>query len=103
MTVQLTNRDVVALALAAGIKIGGGTLGQAFAWGLGARILMKYLGFPEEMHLQPPAQNFVQDLSQLWQRVTGAQPQQQVAQDMGNGAQPSYDDSVIDAQYTTVQ
>lgn len=94
MNVHLSNRDVIALALAAGVKIGGGTYVQAFAWGFGARILMRYLGFPEQMQLGTPAQSFVQDLSQLWQRATGAPLSEQPA--AAPAAEP---DNVIDADY----
>ena len=105
---NLNSRDAYALMLATGIKIGGGSWSQALLWGMGARLIMKYTGFPEAYPLDTPAANLLQDVGGFVSRVFGQPPPDQVQQ---NGAdqqqqQPQYSQTpqssgdVIDAEYT---
>lgn len=91
---SLSHRDGFALALAAGVKIGGGSWSQAFAWGIGARLAMNYLGFPDEA-MGPQAQNVMSMAGSFCQRIFG-QPPAQVVEQYGSAG-----GDVIDAEYVS--
>lgn len=68
---SLSYQDLVALALAAGVKIGGGNWTKTAIWGFGARFLMGYLGFPSNQCLPSQAQSQVGTAAGIFSRLFG--------------------------------
>jgi hypothetical protein len=111
---RITQRDVIALALGAGIKVGGGDLQKAFTYALIARFAMKWLNFPQgcEAPISLGAQQLVQDAAGVFRQATGQVPftpyGQQVATSdtpyppgtQGQQTPPAGGD-IVDGDYTT--
>jgi len=90
---NLSTRDGYAVMLAAGVKLGGGSWSQAGIWFLGSRLIMNFLGFPDETAVSPSAQGFLQDVGSFCQRIFGSAPPQSVPTVGGDFSQ------TIDAEY----
>lgn len=86
---NMTYQQVVSLALAAGVKLGGGSWTQAFIWGFGAQTVMQWIGWPSNQCIPSNAQTLLQGASQIFQQAVGT---------------PQYDanGNIIDAQYQQV-
>ena len=101
---NLTMQDIVAIAFAGGIKLGGGSWSKALIYGAGARVAMSYLGFPTAQCAPPAAQGLMQSFSSLFQTLTGRQPVQQAPTTVAaTVSTPTGSETVIDASYTQAQ
>lgn len=67
-------QDIVAIAFAGGVKLGGGSWTKAILYGAGSRVAMSYLGFPTAQCAPPQAQSLMQSFSTLFQSLTGRAP-----------------------------
>lgn len=94
----LTYPDVVALALASGVKLGGGDWTKALLWGFGSRFVLSYLGFAQTPCTQQDQSNMsaAGTLFRSFVGAVGVGTVNQPATASGNRAGP-----VIDAQFET--
>jgi hypothetical protein len=116
---RITYRDMVAIALGVGVKVGGGDLQKALVWALGSRALMKFINFPQlgDNALPSGPATLIQDAAGIFRQATGQAPYdptqgQQAPSDAGSsatqyppgtqGAQtPPPGGDIIDGDFTT--
>jgi hypothetical protein len=91
---NLTIRDLVALALASGVKLGGGNWTKAFVWGIGSRFAMNFVNFPPDQMCPPQTQPVVQGLASIFQALVGKAPV-----GVGTVSQPAGSGQVIDVSF----